>query len=90
MGPKHGFQIKDNGYAIFSNFRIPRRNMLMKYHTVSKQGKYAIQGDEKISYATMLMTRAGLISISSFIIAKATTIATRYSMLRTQFKNSKG
>ena len=35
IGPKMGFQTKDNGYAIFSNVRIPRKNMLMKYHIVS-------------------------------------------------------
>ena len=45
IGPKYGLQHKDNGYAIFNNFRIPRRHMLMKYHVVSKEGKYSIQGD---------------------------------------------
>ncbi len=38
VGPKHGFQIKDNGYVIFNNVRIPRKYMLMKYHVVSKNG----------------------------------------------------
>ena len=36
IGPKQGFNTKDNGYCIFNNVRIPRKNMLMKYHTVSK------------------------------------------------------
>lgn len=36
IGPKNGFQSKDNGYVIFNNIRIPRKNMLMKYHVVSK------------------------------------------------------
>lgn len=90
IGPKHGFQNKDNGYAIFNNFRIPRRNMLMKFHVVSKEGAYSIQGDEKISYATMLLTRSGLTKILANQIVKATTIATRYSIVRTQFKNAKG
>ena len=45
IGPKYNFQTKDNGYAIFNNYRIPRKNMLMKYHVVSKEGKYSIQGD---------------------------------------------
>ena len=90
IGPKHGFQNKDNGYAIFNNFRIPRRNMLMKYHLVSKEGVYSIQGDEKISYATMLLTRSGLTKILANQLVKATVIATRYSIVRTQFKNAKG
>ncbi len=90
VGPKHGFSIKDNGYAIFNNFRIPRRNMLMKYHTVSKEGVYALQGNEKISYATMLLTRAGIISSFYKSSAKMITIATRYSIIRTQFKGKNG
>ena len=36
IGPKQGFTTKDNGYAIFNNTVIPRKNMLMKYHVVSK------------------------------------------------------
>lgn len=36
IGPKQGFNTKDNGYVIFNNTTIPRKNMLMKYHVVSK------------------------------------------------------
>lgn len=36
IGPKQGFNTKDNGYVIFRNVSIPRKNMLMKYHVVSK------------------------------------------------------
>ena len=45
IGPKQGFNTKDNGFARFNNLEIPRRNMLMKYHVVSKEGKYSLQGD---------------------------------------------
>lgn len=44
VGPKQGFNTKDNGYCIFNNIRIPRKYMLMKYHVVSKEGKYSLQG----------------------------------------------
>ena len=90
IGPKMGFQTKDNGYAIFSNVRIPRKNMLMKYHVVSPEGNYSIQGDPKISYATMLMTRSYLTKMAFFDAAKGATIATRYSLVRTQFKDKSG
>jgi len=90
IGPKLGFQNKDNGFAIFTNYRIPRRNMLMKYHVVSKSGEYSIQGNEKISYATMLITRSGITNTSFYMISKAVTILVRYSLVRKQFKNSKG
>lgn len=64
--------------------------MLMKYHVVSKEGKYSLQGDEKISYATMLMTRSGINWITLGFYSKVVTIGVRYSLLRRQFKNSKG
>jgi acyl-CoA oxidase len=38
IGPKFGFVDKDNGYCIFKNVRIPRRNMLMRYVAVDKDG----------------------------------------------------
>jgi acyl-CoA oxidase len=90
IGPKLGFQNKDNGFAIFKNKRIPRVNMLMKYQVVSKEGVYSKRGDEKISYATMLLTRSGITEILSYSIAKSTTILVRYSLIRKQFKDSAG
>lgn len=38
IGPKIGFHSKDNGYLILKNIRIPRKNMLRKYVSVSKEG----------------------------------------------------
>lgn len=62
----------------------------MKYHVVSIDGQYSLQGNEKISYATMLLTRSGLTLMLAHNISKMTTIATRYSLIRTQFKNGNG
>ena len=90
IGPKQGFNTKDNGYARFDNLVIPRRNMLMKYHVVSKEGKYSLQGNERISYATMLVTRSGINNIVFSLYSKIITIITRYSLLRRQFKDNKG
>lgn len=42
IGPKVGYNTKDNGYLILTNYRIPRTNMLMKYHKVSKNGEYKV------------------------------------------------
>lgn len=38
IGPKYGYNNKDNGFAKFTNYKIPRINMLMKYSNVSKNG----------------------------------------------------
>lgn len=45
IGPKYGYNNKDNGYAKFTNYRIPRTNMLMKYSQVSKNGEYTRRGN---------------------------------------------
>jgi acyl-CoA oxidase len=90
IGPKLGFQNKDNGFAIFNNYRLPRKNMLMKYHIVSKNGEYLTRGNEKISYATMLLTRSGLTETSFFKLSKGSTISVRYSLARSQFKDKEG
>ena len=62
----------------------------MKYHIVSKEGKYSVQGDEKISYATMLMTRSSITYMVFSSYSKIVTIITRYSLLRRQFRDNKG
>ena len=62
----------------------------MKYHVVSKEGKYSLQGNEKISYATMLITRSAIVKTVTLQYAKIVAIATRYSLLRKQFKDTKG
>ena len=38
IGPKFGYNSKDNGYMIFRNVRIPRTDMLRKYAEVDEQG----------------------------------------------------
>ena len=90
VGPKYGYNNKDNGYAKFEQYRIPRTNMLMKYSKVSASGEYSRQGNEKISYATMLIIRSLIPAIVFYGISKAVTITTRYSLVRTQFKDSTG
>ncbi len=38
IGPKYGFVTKDNGYLGLKDVRIPRKNMLRRYISVSKDG----------------------------------------------------
>ena len=38
IGPKHGYQNKDNGYAFFTNVRVPRSALLCRYIRVSREG----------------------------------------------------
>lgn len=64
--------------------------MLMKFHKVAKDGTYSVSGNEKISYATMLITRSAIPFLAYVKLSKAVTILTRYSLYRRQFKNNKG
>lgn len=38
IGPKFGFTTKDNGYLVMNKIEIPKRNMLRKFISVSKNG----------------------------------------------------
>lgn len=64
--------------------------MLAKYSSVSDDGLYEKRGDEKVSYATMLTVRAKIPTTCFWGLSIATTIITRYSLVRKQFKNDKG
>jgi len=90
IGEKVGYNTKDNGYCIFNNVRIPRDNMLNKYIKVSKTGEYKRRGDEKIGYAIMMQIRDMIGHLSWRALSQACLIATRYSLVRTQFGNDDG
>lgn len=38
IGPKYGYQTKDNGYVKFNKHRIGRNYMLMRYAEVTQRG----------------------------------------------------
>lgn len=63
MGPKLGFLRADNGYVAFSNVRIPRKNMLMKYTEVTRNGEVKVQSKQavKFGYGSMLYLRVNLV-----------------------------
>ncbi|CAD8072476.1 unnamed protein product [Paramecium sonneborni] len=87
IGPKIGYQVKDNGFLKFNNVRIPKFNMLAKYISITPQGNVIKQGDPKISYASMMMMRKLLNTVYPKAAAISLTIALRYSYTRQQFTN---
>lgn len=89
IGPKIGYNNMDNGYAIFNNVRIPRRNMAMRFASVDETGNYTKIGGgsdaaSKVAYITMMQVRAYIIYTSNEALAMACTIAIRYSIVRRQ------
>lgn len=86
IGPKIGFNNVDNGYCKFERVRIPREHMGMRFAMVTRDGKYRKNGGvpQEILYFTMLQTRMDFVRLTGVSLAKACTIAVRYSALRQQ------
>ena len=88
VGPKHGLHQKDNGFAVFTNVRIPRNNMLMKYQQVDKSGKFSNQGPSKLFFLTLMEGRLYAAQFASDLLFKVLGFAFRYGTYRTQFKST--
>jgi len=83
------FNSTDNGFILFDHVRIPRFNMLSKFSEIKKgTGKYIRPPSDKLSYGTMVLVRALLVSGVRVALARAATIAIRYSVVRRQFVNN--
>ncbi|KAM3958972.1 acyl-coenzyme A oxidase 1 [Aphomia sociella] len=85
IGPRMGFNTADNGFLGFIHHRIPRENMVMKNAQVLKDGTYVKTARHaKLTYGTMVFVRVMLVNEMAFNLAKAITIAVRYSAVRRQ------
>jgi acyl-CoA oxidase len=95
LGPKLGDHANDTGYMRLLNVRIPRDFMLNKYQHVTPEGQYVKskvkEKNSKLHYSTMMNARGGMVKGAGGNLAKAVTIATRYSCVRRQgFRDTKG
>ncbi|KAJ7718412.1 acyl-CoA dehydrogenase/oxidase [Mycena maculata] len=84
VGLKLGHNSSDNGYAVFTHFRVPRTHLLMRNAQVLRDGTYVAGTNTKLMYGTMLFARRIIIDIVYFQLAQAATIAIRYSTVREQ------
>ncbi|BES92692.1 unnamed protein product [Nesidiocoris tenuis] len=85
IGCKLGMNGVNNGFLGFENVRIPRSQMLMKNSQVLKDGTYVRSLSDKLTYGTMIFVRVAIVKgVSACNLAKAVTIATRYSAVRHQ------
>ncbi|KAI9486808.1 MAG: acyl-CoA dehydrogenase/oxidase C-terminal [Benjaminiella poitrasii] len=86
IGPKFGFNSVDNGFIMFDHYRVPHISFLAKYSQVKPgTGEYSKPPNAKLSYGTMVFVRANIVMGVRYALAKATTIAVRYSTIRQQF-----
>jgi acyl-CoA oxidase len=89
IGPKYGTNANDNGFVRFTHVRIPRTNMCMRHSTLARNGAYTKPQHSKLSYGTMVGVRSSIVLSSFMYLAKACTIAIRYSAQRRQFNGDK-
>lgn len=90
IGPKLGFHSRDNGFIKFTNYKVPKSALLSRYINISADGAVKRVGNPKRMYTGMMYMRSVLLIVSYADLFRGCTIATRYSLFRSQFKNSKG
>lgn len=84
IGTKLGMNAVNNGFLGFENVRIPRESMMMKNSQVLEDGTYVKSKNDKLTYGTMVFVRVMLLNDIITYLSKASTIATRYSVVRRQ------
>ncbi|MCO5566010.1 hypothetical protein L7F22_019685 [Adiantum nelumboides] len=89
IGPKtyDAFGGLDNGWVRFNHVQLPRFNMLSKFAQVKKNGEYVRPPSDKLSYGGMIFIRSQMIDRTGWMLSRAQTIATRYSLVRRQFRD---
>lgn len=91
MGPKINADNTNIGYARFTQVRVPRFNMFARYQQLSREGVYTAppRNLNKFKYISMMSIRMVIVSWSYRDLARAATIAIRYSCIRKQgFKDT--
>ncbi|KAI7883592.1 acyl-CoA oxidase [Lichtheimia hyalospora FSU 10163] len=86
IGPKFGFNTVDNGFILFDRVRVPHDAMMARFSKIDKAtGNYIQPPNSKLSYGTMVFVRANIVLESRLVLARAATVAIRYSAVRAQF-----
>ncbi|KAK3759079.1 hypothetical protein RRG08_010693 [Elysia crispata] len=84
IGPKFGYAAMDNGFLSLNKVRVPRENMLMRYSQVLEDGTFIFPKNDRLVYGSMTLIRTSIVGSCGRALAKAATIATRYSAVRRQ------
>lgn len=88
IGPKYGYAPMDNGYMLFDHFRIPHSAMLSNYSRVDPNTcTYSKPANPAVVYGSLTAVRASIIMHARLVMARAVTIAVRYTSVRRQFQD---
>ncbi|RDW83650.1 uncharacterized protein DSM5745_03976 [Aspergillus mulundensis] len=86
IGPKYGYPSMDNAYMLFDSFRIPHSALLSRYSSVDPEtGLYSKPAQPTVVYGTLTYMRSKIIQHARLVLARAVTIAVRYTAIRRQF-----
>jgi len=84
IGAKQGRRGLDNGWIQFTQVRIPRENMLMRWARVDADGTFTPPENIAISYATLISERLAVGMSVYDTVGQAVTTAVRYGAVRRQ------
>ncbi|RFU31236.1 hypothetical protein B7463_g5086, partial [Scytalidium lignicola] len=88
IGPKFGYAPMDNGYMLFDHYRIPHSSMLSRYARVNPDtGEYTKPENPNVIYGSLTFARTSIVMHARLVLARAVTVAVRYSSIRRQFKD---
>ncbi|AOW06967.1 YALI0F10857p [Yarrowia lipolytica CLIB122] len=90
IGKKMGRDGIDNGWIQFTNVRIPRQNLLMKYTKVDREGNVTQPPLAQLTYGSLITGRVSMASDSHQVGKRFITIALRYACIRRQFSTTPG
>ena len=91
IGPKYGYAPMDNGYMLFDNFRVPHKAMLARYSKVNPEtGRYSKPENPAVVYGSLTAVRATIVMHARLVLARAVTVAVRYTYIRQQFRDRDG
>ncbi|KAF2221448.1 acyl-CoA dehydrogenase/oxidase C-terminal [Elsinoe ampelina] len=91
IGPKLGYKSMDNCYCLFNKHVIPHSAMLSRYSKVDPDtGNYSKFGNPAVVYGSLTAVRANIVMHARLILARAVTVAVRYTSVRRQFQDRDG
>ena len=86
IGPKLGYNLKDNGYLAFFNHRVSKNAIMSRYIDITEDGGLVLQGNPKVAYATMMLIRVFLLKFGYEASFYSIFISMKYLLFRTQFR----
>ncbi|KAL1877312.1 hypothetical protein Plec18167_005002 [Paecilomyces lecythidis] len=91
IGPKYGYVTMDNAYMLFHNFRVPHSAMLSRYASINPDtGIYTRPELPAVVYGALTYVRANIVHHARLVLARAVTVAVRYTAIRRQFHDRDG